>query len=321
VYSMDKEQKKFIQRRLGFFFLRLFTIINGILPLRFSYTLGNILGTLAYCFVARHRRIALESLAIAFPHMPVAARRTIARDFFVFMAQGSFELLYVLRNTKSLDNVTIEGREHLDEALAQKRGVIIVTAHIGNFPLMSLKLVKEGYSVSFVTRPMRDEKAGDYLHNLRVASGVKTIFSYPRRECILGITRALRDNEIVILQMDQNFGTGGVWVKFFGLLAATPTGPVTLALRTRACIVPAYIYRESYGKHVVKILKQEPLIETQDKDETVLLNVVKLTNIIESWIKEHPEQWGWIHRRWKSRPSEKMENTKFKIESQESKID
>ncbi|MDD5583575.1 MAG: hypothetical protein PHV55_00775, partial [Candidatus Omnitrophica bacterium] len=246
---MKKEQKKFIQRRLGFFFLRLFTIVNGILPLHFSYTLGKILGNLAYLFVVRHRRIAMESLSIAFPQKSLAEKKKIARGFFVFMAQGSFELLYFLRNTRNLDDVTIEGKENLDEALAQKRGVIIVTAHIGNFPLMSLKLVKEGYKVSFVTRPMRDEKAGDYLHNLRVGSGVKTIFSYPRRECVLGITKALRDNEIVILQMDQNFGTGGVWVKFFGLLAATPTGPVTLGLRTRACIVPAYIHRKGEGIH------------------------------------------------------------------------
>ncbi|MDD5195031.1 MAG: lysophospholipid acyltransferase family protein [Candidatus Omnitrophica bacterium] len=311
---MTKEQRKFIQRRLGFFFLRMFTIINGSLPLRFSYTLGKTLGSLAYIFIRRHRRIALESLSIAFPNKTESANKKIARDFFIFMAQGSFELLYFLRNSKNLDNVRVEGIEYLNGAMAERKGVIIVTAHMGNFPLMSLKLVQLGYKVSFVTRPMRDEKAGDYLYNLRESCGVKTIFSYPRRECILGIASALRNNEIVILQMDQNFGTGGVWVKFFGLLAATPTGPVTLALRYNAAIVPAYTFRAGLGQHTVRIFPQEPLVRAPDKDETVLINVARLTHIIEGWVAAHPEQWGWIHRRWKSRPSEKMTNYKFKIE-------
>ncbi|MEI8350418.1 MAG: lysophospholipid acyltransferase family protein [Candidatus Omnitrophota bacterium] len=312
---ISKEQKKIFARNSAWFFLRIFITINGTFSLTWSYCIGKLLGTFAYLAVSRHQHIATDSLHVAFPELSLRERKKIARDFFVFMAQSGFELLYFLRHPKELDNVRIVGREHLDKALKRNKGVIMVTAHIGNFPLMSVKLAKEKYPVHFITRPMRDERAGEYLYRLRTSAGVKTIFSYPRKECISGIIKALRQNEIVIMQIDQNFGDGGVWVKFFGALAATPVGSVTLALRTNAAIVPAYIYREGKGRHCIEILPQEELIATEDSDKTILVNTITLSHIIESWIRKVPSQWGWIHRRWKSRPPERLRKMKYKIES------
>ena len=311
---MNGETRKILIRRIAWFFLRAFTFINGVFSLRWSYFLGSILGTFAYWAVGRHRRIAMESLDIAFPNLSIKEKKKITRDFFVSMAQSAFEMLYFLEHTDRLENVKIQGQEFLDEALKSGQGVILVTAHIGNFPLMSLKLAKSGYNVNFVTRPMRDEKAGDYLYNLRENAGVKSIFSQPRRECVMNMLRVLRNNEIIITQIDQNFGSGGVWVKFFGKLAATPVGPITLSTRTKAKLVPAFIYRTGLGKHCIQIFKEEPLIEASDKDEMILKNTANLSHIIEKWIKDYPEQWGWIHRRWKSQPSEKMRAMKFRVE-------
>lgn len=312
---MDKEKKKFLQRRAAWFFLRIFMVLNGKLPLRFSYLLGKVLGTCAYIVVRRHRNIALDSLFVAFPHLSLPERKKIARNFFIFMAQGSFELFYFLKNPHRLEKaVCLEGKEYLEQALAKTKGVIILTAHLGNFPLLSLRLAKEGYVTNFVIRPLRDEKAGEYIHNLRTQAGVKTIFSYPRDVCVREITRTLKNNELVLMQMDQNFGTGGVWVKFFGTLAATPVGPIMFALRTKAVIVPAYIYRKEFGVHCIRILPSVPLTITDDRNETILLNAIRFTRIIETWIKEWPQQWGWIHRRWKSRPSQKVMQMEFKIE-------
>jgi len=314
---MDKEKKKFLQRRLGWIAVRTFIFLSESLPLRLSYFIGRILGNIAYLAVLRHRRIAIDSLSIAFPRLSLKRKKEIARDFFVSITQGSFELLYFLKHPRQLQNVRIEGKKYLEKALEKKKGVIIFTAHLGNFPLMSLKLAKSGFPVNIVVRPMRDEQAGKYFHSLRIRAGVKTILSYPRRECVSGIMRALRSNEVVIIQMDQNFGTGGVWVKFFNRLAATPVGPIILGLRTKAAMVPAYTYREDkgIGKHCIRIFPQEELIIKENKDETVLLNAVKFTRMIEGWIREFAHQWGWIHRRWKSRPSDKIRNTKFKVES------
>ncbi|UCC95143.1 MAG: lysophospholipid acyltransferase family protein [Candidatus Omnitrophota bacterium] len=313
---MSKEKKKYFRRMMGWIALRTFTLINGVLPLKWSYTLGKTLGTIAHLVMIRHRRIALESVSFAFETLSLKERKKIASNFFIFMMQSFLEMLHFLRNPRKLENVRMEGREYLESALQKKKGIIILTAHLGNFPLMSLKLAKIGYVVNFVTRPMRDKKTGDYLHTLRTDAGVKTIFSYPRRECVNGIIKGLRSNELVVIQMDQNFGTGGVWVKFFGKLAATPVGPIVFALRTGAAVVPAYIYREAEGRHCIKIFPQEELIFSQDKDEAVLLNAIKFTRIIENWIRKTPSQWGWVHRRWKSRPSDKVRQLKFKIEGQ-----
>lgn len=311
---MDKQQRKRIKRRFGWYTVRIFIFLNGFLPLKLSYFLGKVFGTIAYLVVLRHRRIALDSLSIAFPEMSLKEKKTIARQFFIFMSQGSFELLYYLENSHRLDNIRIEGREYLEQALEKKKGAIILTAHLGNFPLMSLKLVKAGFPVNILTRPLRDEKAGSYFQDLRIKAGIKTIFSYPRKECVSNILKALKSNEIVIIQMDQNFGTGGVWVNFFGKLAATPTGPIVLSARTGADIVPAYIHREGVGKHCVRIFPQEELIYREDKNETILVNAIKFTRIIENWVKKETYQWAWIHRRWKSRPSEEIMNIKFKVE-------
>ena len=311
---MEKEKKKAFKRRIGYYALRSFTFLNAKLPLWFSYFLGWLMGSFAYLTIPKQSKISVENLAIAFPNMSLKKRKKITRDFFIFMAQGSLELLYFLKHPDMVKNIRIEGKEHLDAALAKGKGVVLVTAHLGNFPLMSLKLLDAGNQVSFVARPMRDEKAGDYIQTLRANSGVKTIFSYPRRECVTGIIKTLRDNEIVILQMDQNFGTGGVWVNFFGKLAATPVGPIVFATRTNAAIVPAYIYRESKGKHCIKIFPEHELIKKEDKDEATLVNAIALTKVIEQWVRDVPTQWGWIHRRWKSRPSEKVLKEKFKVE-------
>lgn len=311
---MDKEKKKFLKRRLGWYAIKGIISLNGILPLNLSYFVGKTLGSIAYLCVRRHRKIALGSLSIAFPDKSLKENKKIVRNFFIFMAQGTFELLHFLKNPAELGNTRIQGQKHLDEALKKKRGVILLTAHLGNFPLMSLKLAKAGYTANVVIRQMRDTSANNYFHNLRIAGGVKTICSLPRRQCIRGILNALRNNEVVIMLMDQNFGSGGVWVKFFNKLAATPIGPIVLAARAKAAVVPAYIYREGKGKHCIKVFPQEELISLDNKQEAVLLNAIKFTRMIEGWIREFPCQWPWIHRRWKSRPSTKDRNEEFKIE-------
>lgn len=311
---MGKEKRKELKRRFGWYALKLFIYINGILPLRLSYCLGYVFGSIAYIILWPHRKIAMNSLTIAFPEKSLKEKRKIARKFFIFMSQGSFELLHLLKHPERLDGTRIEGKEYLDKELGKNKGVILLTSHLGNFPLMSLKLAKCGYAVNILTRPLRDKKAGSYLHGLREKSGVKTIFSFPRRECIGNIIKALRNNEIVIMQMDQNFGTGGVWVKFFNKLAATPVGPIVLSLRTQASLVPGYMHRESFAKHCLRILPREDLLEGQDKNEVVLKNAIKLTQMIEGWIKENEDQWGWIHKRWKSQPTQAMMDLEYKVQ-------
>jgi KDO2-lipid IV(A) lauroyltransferase len=178
--------------------------------------------------------------------------------------------------------------------------VILVSAHFGNFPLMLARLAAEGYKVSGIMRFMRDERAEKVFLNKRNAMGIKTIYSQPREACVNNTIRALRDNEIVFIPLDQNFGTAGVFVDFFGRKAATATGPVIFAQRTQAAIMPCFVVRQPDDSHTIVFEPQMPLEEGKDTDETIRLNIQRITNIIESYIRRYPQQWGWIHRRWKS---------------------
>ncbi len=311
---MDKEAKKFLRKKLAAMALITFPVIIAKLPLKFIYFTGEIIGKLFYLLVARHRKLALENLRMVYPRMNPGHREKIAKESFIFMVQFFLETLYFIGNPRRLDSVRIEGREYIDEVIKNNQGIIGLTAHLGNFPLMLMKLVAEGYDVNIVLRPMRDPAIGKQVQDLCAKVRVKTIFSHPRRKAVSNIIRALRNKEIVTILMDQNVDTGGVWVNFFGKLAATPIGPVIFALRTGAVILPVYIVREGIGKHCIKILPPQNLEKTDNEKETILLNVIKFTKIIETWINRYPSQWGWIQRRWKSRLPKEGKDMEFRVE-------
>jgi len=277
--------------------------------------LSGALGKIGYLCAVSPRKVVLENLAIAFPDLSSVQRERIAKDFFYIFAAGSFELLHFLNRPERIDtHIAVEGLSHLQEAYARGKGIIGLTAHYGNFPLIMAKLVREGFKVAVIARPLRDEKSGDFIHSLRTNAGVKTIFSYPRRECVHSTIKALRENTVICMLSDQNFGTGGVWVDFFGKLAATPTGATVFALRTSAAVVPLFMVRRPLGKYTLYIEKAVPLEHAEENEESVLINTARFSKIIEAWIKRYPEHWGWIHKRWKSRPSKEAAAKRFTVD-------
>ncbi len=202
--------------------------------------------------------------------------------------------------------VSFVHKERLDKALGQGKGVILVSAHFGNFPLLLGRLSLEGYRTGGIMRPMRDARAEKIFLHKRDRYGIKTIYSQPRKECVEEVVRSLRNNEIVFIPLDQNFGTGGIFVDFFGSKAATATGPAILAQRTQAALLPCFIVRQPDDTH--QIIFEEPLRISGDGargPDQVAEVIQSLTRIIESYIRQYPAEWGWIHRRWKSKPSVK----------------
>ena len=154
-------------------------------------------------------------------------------------------------------------------------------------------------------RPMRDKLAESYFLKKRQRYGVKTIYSQPRQVCVEETIRALRNNELVFIPLDQNFGTAGVFVDFFGTKAATATGPVIFARRTKAALLPCFIVRQPDNTHKIIFEPEMELQESRTSQESIALNIQRLTDIIERYIRKYPAEWGWIHRRWKSRPGVK----------------
>ena len=298
-----KKIRKSISRFSGWLGLIACSLIIKVLPWSWLYGFANFIAGIGFRVAGKQRRIAMESLAVAFrDELTEAERSQIARQCFEFMAKSAVELLYLMDKPWVLrSRVRIEGGEHLEEALAKKQGVILVSAHFGNFPLLLGRLSIEGYTAGGIMRPMRDSRVERFFFKKRQRLGVKTIYSQPRQTCVDETIKALRNNELVFIPIDQNFGTCGVFFDFFGTKAATATGPAVLAMRTGAAVLPCFIVRQPDNTHVLFF---EPAMSVGRGRESVVETIQKLTSIIERYIRTYPAEWGWIHRRWKSRPGE-----------------
>ena len=301
---------KSITKSIKYFFARLgvgfCSLLVKIMPrnLRFLYGFAKNFSVLGYHLARKQRNIALDSLNAAFgsSKTPKEIDR-IARDCFTYIAKGGVELLFLMDRPDLIgQRVQLEGREHLLSAVRKGRGTILVSAHFGNFPLMLARLSLEGYHTGGIMRPMRDEKIEQLFLAKRKNLKIRTIYSQPRKACVEESIGALRNNELLFIPLDQNFGTGGIFVDFFGRKAATATGPVILAMRAKAAILPCFILRQSDDTHKIIFEPEFQIQEGKNHEETVLLNIQKLTSIIESYIRRYPAEWSWIHRRWKTQP-------------------
>lgn len=277
-----------------------------VVPLSFLYAFAELIGWCGYHFARKHRKIAIDSLTMAFgKEKSVHEIERIAQDCFSSMAKAAVEFFMFMRHPERIKKfVQIEGLQYLDEALRKGKGVVALSAHFGSFPLLLSRLALAGYPISSVLRRMRDIRLDMLFEKKREKMGVGSIYTQPRNECVSKCLQSLRNNEIVFIQLDQNFGTGGVFVDFFGVKAATATGPIVFAVRTGAAIVPMFIHRVKGVKH--KIVIKPPLTIHKDTmgKENLVTTVAEFTLMIENYIRKYPHEWGWIHKRWKARPKE-----------------
>jgi KDO2-lipid IV(A) lauroyltransferase len=299
-----KSIKKSFSRFFGLIGLLVCSFFVRITPPKYLYRFAGFISAMAFRFAVKQRNIAIDSLRIAFgKEKSEEELRAITRDCFNYIAKSAVELMFLMDKPQLLKSkVEIEGKENLDQALSRGKGVILVSAHFGNFPLMLGRLAVEGYRCGGIMRPMRDARVEKIFLNKRKKFGVKTIYSQPRNACVSETIQSLRNNELVFIPIDQNFGTAGVFVNFFGRQAATATGPVIFAQRTAAALMPCFVIRQKDDRH--KIIFEPPieLREGASPEETILINIQRLTDIIEAYIRKYPAEWGWIHRRWKSQP-------------------
>lgn len=284
--------------------------LTGLMPLPVLYGFGRFLGFMGYTFGSKHRKTALESLSVAFGKTKTPKEiKIIARECFNTMSSAAVEFFYFMRSKDRVRKyVTMEGAQHLKAALAEGKGVVAISAHFGSFPLLLSRLSLEGFAVNAVMRHMRDPKMDEYFESKRRVMQVGSIYTQPRQTCVSDSLKALRDNEVLFVQLDQNFGTGGVFVDFFGVKAATATGPIIFSLRTGAPIVPMFIYRIKGPYHhiVIEPARHISIDDSKSRHEKIVETVAELTVLIERYIRKYPHEWGWIHKRWKARPKEEQ---------------
>ncbi len=270
------------------------------------YWLADKVGFILYFLLGRQRRIAWEGLSQAFGREKTPQElKQIAKNCFTYMAESIAELVSCVGRPYFVrERFKIANKELLDQAVAAGRGVILVSAHFGNFPLMLARLSLEGYKTSVIMRPLKAAGVENYFEPERRRLDLETILSIPRKACVEGAIHALRKNRLLLIPLDQNFGTGGVYVDFFGRKAATATGPIVLAQRTKAVILPCFTIRQKDKTNKIVFEPAIKLEDGRDEEDFITRNIQKITDIIESYIRKYPENWSWIHRRWKSRPRE-----------------
>jgi len=272
------------------------------LPHGWGIRVGGGLGGLAYLLLPRERARALENLRIALSkEKGEEERRGIARRCFWNLGKNGVEMVNLPRIRDQLDRrVTLEGRQYLDEALAQGRGVLWLTAHLGNWEMIGWTVARMGYPVNVVARGVYDDRLNRLLLQSREYASVRVIL---RDSPTAGrqILQALRRGEILGMLMDQDTKVKGVMADFFGKKANTPAGPAILAVRRWVPVVAGFIHRESDERHRIVIYPPVEIQRTGDADRDVETNTERFNELIEREIRRYPDQWVWMHRRWRRR--------------------
>jgi len=264
--------------------------------------LGAALGQLAFWALPGRRRVALANLAEALgSELDARARVKVAQANFRHLGVTAVECCRLFFGPPGdlLGRVRVEGVEHIKAALADGRGVFYLGAHFGNWELLAVAHRLTGFPLSVVVRPLDNPFLEALLTQGRERSQVRLIY---KRAAIRGVTTALARGECVGVLLDQNAGRHGVFVPFFGRPASTSRTLAVLALRTGAPVVPAFIRRLPDGDHAVTIEPALPIVRTGDRERDVELNTARFTAVIERHVRAQPEQWFWVHRRWKTSP-------------------
>jgi Kdo2-lipid IVA lauroyltransferase/acyltransferase len=285
---------------------RLLVVISAIgrrIPLPLGHLLGRALGRLAWHVVRRERRKALAHVAVAFPDWTEQQRRDAIRGMFRHLGMSVFELAWLpnLDARRRERTTDVEGIDRVLELLDSGRGVICMTAHCGNWEWLAYVMGSYGRPVYVLQRERDVPEMNDYITALRARSGVRTIdrgSATSARDMI----QAVRRGGMLAFVIDQNIRTESVKVPFFGRPALTPIGPARFAVRTEAAVVPAVIERLPDGRHRAQFL--EPIFCTRGDDPVEL--TARLTKIVEEQIRRVPEQWVWMHDRWRERPRWEM---------------
>jgi KDO2-lipid IV(A) lauroyltransferase len=245
----------------------------------------------------------LNNLKLAWgDELTAGERRNLARKNFIHLARVVLELPYIRKVTLSeVDGfVTFDGLENLDEALKKGRGVLVMTSHFGNWELMALAFSLLYHPINIVIRPLDSPFLDSLIDSIRTRGGNKMI---AKKGSVSKVLRLLAAGEVVGLLIDQNPAWyEGVFVPFFNEIACTNKALSSLALRTSAPVVPAYNVREPNGSYRIVLEPEVVLDRSGDARVDIEENTAKFNRIIESYVRRHPEQWFWVHQRWKTRP-------------------
>jgi KDO2-lipid IV(A) lauroyltransferase len=260
---------------------------------------GGTIGFIAYYLLRRERTRTIAHLSQVFADKDRAWVRRTARRCFVHLGKALLETM--LMTPRRLSQVVeIKGEENLRTALARGKGVIYVTGHIGSWELMA-DVISAIHPLSVIAAPIEPEQVNDMIVELRAGMGVRTILR-SRPGAAKELIRAFRENRVLGILIDQDTDVESAFVDFMGKPARTPTAAASMAIKFGAPVVFGYIQRRKDGRHTVMIEGPLHLATTDDRGKDIIIATAMLTKKIEDVIQKNPEQWVWMHRRWRRQP-------------------
>ncbi len=282
--------------------LFMFFSFLGMIPRRYARMLAEVIGRTWFVLDWPHRKVALDNLKIAFGNEKNSVeRKHIARAAFINISMIPFEIGWSLG--LGIDDIykhcQIKGLEHVSKAQAKGKGVLLLGLHIGNWELLPVVYISNRFNLSMIYRPLDLIPADSFVLQYRRRFGGNPI---PKKKSMRKVISALKEQGCVGILLDQDPRRKyGVFVDFFSKPACTNVGMALLALKTGAPVLPTYIVRDG-SRFSVHIGPEIPLVSTGQKEHDIQKNTEAYNKVLEQIIREHPEQWLWMHKRWKTKP-------------------
>jgi len=274
----------------------------GALPRPLARAAGITLAWLVYFFHRKLRRVGKRNLEIAFPEKTPRERARILGRVFTSIGRQAAEVCLFPKYTRENVSKTVvyEGFENFERALARGKGVMFLTAHLGAWELSAFAHSLYGYPLGIVMRPLDNPYLDRLTRHYRTMHGNKAV----DKDFARGLIAAMRKGETVGVLMDTNMiPSQGVFVDFFGVPACTASGVARIALKTDAAVVPGFtIWDPGLRKYRLRFDPAVELVRTGNTEADVIANTQQFTSVIEDYVRRYPDQWLWVHRRWKTRP-------------------
>lgn len=294
-------------QRLSDFFTYFFVLIIGCvvrhISLKASSKLGSVIGKIAFAVVKKRRQIALSNLRMIFKDKSEDEINGIARKSFVNLGKTLVEFLRLPKYNKHqlMDMVKLDGEENLRQAISSGKGVLIVTAHFGNWELIFYVLASFTDRLSAVAQRFKNHWFDRLVNGYRVIHGGEII---EKADAIKQVIAHLRKGYCVAIMSDQDAGNSGIFIDFMGVSASIAKGPVMFAMRTDSIILNVFDIRQDDGSHIISISKPMVIENSGNLHEDIKKYTSEIAKSLESMIYKYPSQWLWMHNRWKSKRHE-----------------
>jgi KDO2-lipid IV(A) lauroyltransferase len=277
--------------------------ILGALPRSVARNFAAMVAQVLYAMLPRLQRTAEFNLRVAFPEWDEAQRRGVIRGMVRNLGWMAAEFARLPRYTREniQDVVILDGHDNFLQGQRRGKGVLYLTGHIGAWELSSFAHALYGFPLHYMARPLDNPLVDALVNRYRCLSGNQPIF---KNESARTLLKILKDAGTVGILADQNtMPEEGVFVDFFGKTACTTTGIARVALHTDAAVVPGYaVWDESIRKYRLRFEPAVELVRTGEAERDIFVNTQKFAKVIEEIIRRYPEQWVWVHARWKTRP-------------------